>query len=281
VIDRPALIAWRSQAPWPNQVQVEQDLLLSRLMIEIARDETLGPELAMRGGTCLNKLHLPAALRYSEDLDYVRLTHTGIKPYTQALSKIADQVDLTVSSRQRSGQMVHVYLDGQPTEGIGRIRIKIEMNIAETASFLPRTTIRHAVQTSWWSGETDIPTFQPSELLATKLRALYQRSKGRDLFDLWLGLTTLKADPEQIVAGLHHYMRSATFSFPELHNNLAAKLATTSFRRDLDALTTNLPAGYDPDTAANLVMRELGSRLRNAPPTNEIGPRGVDRVAKQ
>jgi len=83
--------------------------------------------------------------------------------------------------------MVHVYLDAQPTEGIGRIRIKIEMNIAETNSFLPRTTVNHVVQTSWWSGEADISTFQPSELLATKLRALYQRSKGRDLFDLWLG----------------------------------------------------------------------------------------------
>lgn len=177
MIDRPALIAWRSKAPWPN-------------------------------------------------------------PYTQALAKIAEGVGLTVSSRQRSGQMVHVYFDAQPTEGIGRIRIKIEMNIAETASFLPRTTIRHAVQTSWWSGETDIPTFQPSELLATKLRALYQRSKGRDLFDLWLGLTILKADPVQIVAGYNHYMRDATFSFPELRDNLAAKLATTSFRGDLDALTT-------------------------------------------
>jgi hypothetical protein len=68
VIDRPALIAWRSKAPWPDRVQIEQDLLLSRLMIEIARDEVLGPELAMRGGTCLHKLHLPTALRYSEDL---------------------------------------------------------------------------------------------------------------------------------------------------------------------------------------------------------------------
>jgi hypothetical protein len=68
VIDRPALIAWRSRAPWPNPVQIEQDLLLSRLMIEIARDEVLGPELAMRGGTCLHKLHLPTPLRYSAAL---------------------------------------------------------------------------------------------------------------------------------------------------------------------------------------------------------------------
>ena len=114
MIDRPALVAWRSKAPWPNVVQIEQDLLLSQLMIEIARDETLGPELVMRGGTCLHKLHLPTPLRYSEDLDYVRSTRGGIKPYTQALARIAEGVGLTVSSRQRSGQMVHVHFEAQP-----------------------------------------------------------------------------------------------------------------------------------------------------------------------
>jgi hypothetical protein len=108
VIDRPALIAWRSKAPWPDRVQIEQDLLLSRLMIEIARDEVLGPELAMRGGT--------------------------------------------------------------------------------------------------------------------------------------------------------------------LRDNLTAKLANVSFRRDLEALVTNIPPQYDPNAAADIVMRELGSRLRNAPPVEEIAP---------
>ena len=123
----------------------------------------------------------------------------------------------------------------------------------------------------WWSGTAEIPTFQPEEMLATKLRALYQRSKGRDLFDLWLGLTVLKADPGQVVAGFNHYMGSATFSFPELRDNLAAKLATPTFRRDVDALVTDLPQGYTPEAAADLVLRELGSRLRNAPPLAEIG----------
>jgi hypothetical protein len=102
VIDRPALIAWRAKAPWPNTVQIEQDLLLSRLMIEIALDERLGPELAMRGGTCLHKLHLPAPLRYSEDLDYVRTTRTGIKPYTQALRGMDHSAQIDRPSRLKA-----------------------------------------------------------------------------------------------------------------------------------------------------------------------------------
>ena len=65
-------------------------------------------------------------------------------------------------------------------------------------------------------------------------------------------------------------MRDAAFSFPELRDNLAPSW-THRFRRDLNALVTNTPTGYDPNTAADLVMRELGSRLRNAPPVEEIG----------
>ena len=44
---------WASQAPWPQQAQVEQDLVLSRLIVEIARHDLLGGELTFRGGTCL------------------------------------------------------------------------------------------------------------------------------------------------------------------------------------------------------------------------------------
>jgi hypothetical protein len=239
-------------------------------MIEIARDDVLGPELAMRGGTCLHKLHLATPLRYSEDLDYVRLTRTGIKPFTQALSEIADRLGLNVSSRQRSGQMVHVYLDAEPTAGSGRIRIKIEMNIAETDSFLERITRPYALQSRWWSGLAEVRTFEVDELLATKLRALYQRRKGRDLFDLWLGLTTLDGDPDRIIAGLDHYMAKAVFSYPQLRDNLADKLDTPDFAHDLDPLVANLPSDYTHEVAAELVMRELGSRLRNAPPAEEI-----------
>jgi predicted nucleotidyltransferase component of viral defense system len=68
VIAQAYLNEWSSRAPWPQQVQIEQDLLLSRLIVEIAQHELLGGELTFRGGTCLHKLHLPKQLRYSEDL---------------------------------------------------------------------------------------------------------------------------------------------------------------------------------------------------------------------
>jgi predicted nucleotidyltransferase component of viral defense system len=87
MIPQGALTEWQAKVPWPQPYQVEQDLILSRLMIEIARDELLGEEFVLRGGTCLHKLYLPEPLRYSEDLDYVRQTRSGIKPFVQACAK--------------------------------------------------------------------------------------------------------------------------------------------------------------------------------------------------
>ncbi len=72
--------AWSRVAPWLTDEQIEQDLVLSRLIVEIANHPLLGDELVFRGGTCLHKVVLPEPLRYSEDLDYVRATHGPIGP---------------------------------------------------------------------------------------------------------------------------------------------------------------------------------------------------------
>ncbi len=69
------IIAWSQQAPWAEQRQVEQDLIISRALVALFSDPFLALELRLRGGTALNKLHFPKPLRYSEDIDLVRATH--------------------------------------------------------------------------------------------------------------------------------------------------------------------------------------------------------------
>ncbi len=261
---------WVSRAPWPTQLQIEQDLLLSRLIVEIAGHELLGGELALRGGTCLNKLHLPEPLRYSEDLDYVRRTRSGIKPYLTALREVALDTGLVEHGTTQSGQMVHIVFDAQATGGPGRIRIKIETNIAETDSFLPRITLPYAVDSRWWSGEASVSTFEVEELMATKLRALYQRRKGRDLFDLWHVLNDLNLNQQLVVDGLAHYMGEGLFNYREFCANLANKVENPDFAADLDQLIAEPPRRYSVSAAADLVMECVGSRLSGAPDISEI-----------
>ena len=264
------ITAWRRQAPWPDDTQVEQDLILSRMMVEIANDDLLGSELAFRGGTCIHKLHLPSPARYSEDLDYVRRTKSGIKPYLASLAAIAATLGLEESGTERSGSMVHARFDAVPSSGAGRIRVKVEINVAEVEANLPLVEVPYSVDSPWWQGQADISTFALEELLGTKLRALYQRSKGRDLFDLWHVFTHLSPDEMKVVEAFRHYMGDGEFSYPELSQNLSRKLQDRDFRDDLLQLVTTPPENYDPDTAANVVMESLGPYLRNAPPREEI-----------
>lgn len=273
------ITSWRQQAPWPDDTQVEQDLVLSRLIVEIADHDLLGDELAFRGGTCLHKLRLPAPARYSEDLDYVRRTGTRIGPFLDALTEISESVGMRRVGTDTSGSIVNAKYEADPTLGAGRIRVKIEINIAETDSFLERTAVPFGVDSLWWSGSAEINTFMTEELLGTKLRALYQRSKGRDLFDLWLALTQLPLDTGQILEAFRHYIGESEFTFPQLARNLEAKLKDREFRGDLDQLVQSPPSGYDPDQAADLIMSKLGIGLRNAPPGEQLRQSGwrIDR----
>ena len=82
------IIACGNIAPWAEQRQVEQDLVISRAIVELFSDDFLKGALRFRGGTALNKLHFPAPLRYSEDIDLVRTTRGPIKPVLSRVREI-------------------------------------------------------------------------------------------------------------------------------------------------------------------------------------------------
>ena len=84
------IVAWGTVVPWADQRQVEQDLIISRAMIEIFSEEMLRDAVRVRGGTALNKLHFPAPLRYSEDIDLVRTSAGPIGPILDRLRVVLE-----------------------------------------------------------------------------------------------------------------------------------------------------------------------------------------------
>lgn len=72
MIPKMHITAWSRHAPWAEQRQIEQDLIISRAIVDLFSHPFLAQELRFRGGTALNKLHFPEPLRYSEDIDLVR-----------------------------------------------------------------------------------------------------------------------------------------------------------------------------------------------------------------
>ena len=154
-----AITAWSVTAPWSTRGQVEQDLILSRLIVEIANDPYLGQELVFRGGTCLHKLHLSPARRYSEDLDYLRATATGIKELTTALTRLGQAHGFQINTRV--GVHPKVYFRSQAKDG-SKLRIKIEVNTHERSPALPTIMVPYSVTSRWWSGQAKVRTFVPA-----------------------------------------------------------------------------------------------------------------------
>ncbi|MGR9341003.1 nucleotidyl transferase AbiEii/AbiGii toxin family protein [Rhizobium leguminosarum] len=62
------------------------------------------------------------------------------------------------------------------------------------------------VENGWFNGDADIISYDKEELFGTKLRALLQRRKNRDLFDLHEGFRELSLDPARLVAAFEHYL---------------------------------------------------------------------------
>jgi predicted nucleotidyltransferase component of viral defense system len=232
------IIAWSAAAPWADIRQVEQDLIISRALVELFADPMLARELRFRGGTALHKLHLPRPLRYSEDIDLVRTTAGPIGPILDRSRKRLEPW-LGSAAFERSNTAPKLRFRVPAEDGAGDIRLKVEINTREIENFDPPQAIRYRVENPWYAGEAEISTFSREELLATKLRALLQRNKGRDLFDLFEALETFDTlDNARIVECFRLYLaRSGTpISRAQAEERMFAKLAAPGFMTDIRPL---------------------------------------------
>ena len=162
------ITAWAHRAPWPSADQVEQDLPPSQLICLIAGDEYLGDELVFRGGTCLHKLYLHPARRYSEDLDYVRLTAGGIGKVTKAISDIGANLGYEV--RTKMSAQPKVYLRYIAESGTTR-KIKVEVHPRTLSGDLDRpSALRGDLELVERAGRR--PYLQPRRAGHDQIRAL-------------------------------------------------------------------------------------------------------------
>ena len=268
MIERDFIVAWRQQAPWPTDAQVEQDLVLSRALIEIFNHPLLSRELAFRGGTALHKLFLPKAARYSEDIDLVQIAAGPIGPVMTALRETLDPWLGVPRRSQSEGRMTVIYRFESELHPVVPLRLKIEINTREHFTVLGHVQTGHAVDSGWFSGSAEIRSFRLEELLATKFRALYQRKKGRDLFDLGIALEDPSLDTGVLIDCFAKYMArgGSTVSRAQYEENLKTKLATPEFTADLPViLTADALAAFDVTRTGHLILTELIARLKGDP----------------
>jgi predicted nucleotidyltransferase component of viral defense system len=263
MIPRMNIIAWATHAPWPELRQIEQDLIISRALVAIFSHPFLARELRFRGGTALNKLHFPKPLRYSEDIDLVRTSAGGIGPILDALRDVLepwlgrgqfDQSDVAPKLRFRV----------PAEEGGGDIRLKLEINTREIDAYDPPQTMGFAVTNPWFTGDAQIATFTREELLATKLRALLQRDKGRDLLDLAHALAVFPELNRARIAecfGLYLGKGGLAISRAMAEQRMFAKLAAPSFITDIRPLLSPEAADDLTDAAVRQAFTSVFNDL--------------------
>jgi len=244
---------WSINHPWSTRDHIEQDFLLSQAICEISNDPFLNNELIIRGGTAFHKMFLQKPYRYSEDLDYVRSNAGGIGSIITQLVKIGDNLGYKTNSNLSKYPKVFwkgISESGQP------LKIKIEINTYERTPALPLIVLRHEINTEWYESQSDVRTFQAEELIATKIRALYQRSKGRDLFDIWLSLEMLALDPLVIKDAFDTYRPDGITASLAIRN-LEKKLESRQFLEDLNGLAILHEINYNPKQASEIVIERL------------------------
>ena len=266
MIPRDYITEWRAQAPWVQDFQVEQDLIVSCALVLIFSHPLLQNSLLFRGGTALYKLHLKPAARYSEDIDLVQAKAEPAGPVMDALRETLNPLLGKPTWKQTEGRVTFVYrFNSEDASPVG-LRLKVEINSREHFSVFGSRRMPFSVASRWFEGQSDIATYELDELLGTKLRALYQRKKGRDLFDLATALTRPDVQPDRVVAAFLEYMERGGHyvTRAQFEQNLAAKLGDKQFLADIGPL---LAPGHELniEAAGDLVQSRVFSLLPGAP----------------
>ena len=269
MIPQAYITEWANYVPWQTNEQVEQDLVICRALVEIFLDEWLASSLAFRGGTALHKLYLQPQPRYSEDIDLVQIRPEPIKETIQRLQKrLAFLGPGSVS--QRNNNSTFKYKFESEYAPVQNLRLKVETNCREDFAILGYHQFPFEVKSEWFTGSCNVTTYRLEELLGTKLRALYQRRKGRDLYDIHKALVEVPdLNKGSILKCYHKYMQFSVAHPPTQKmylQNMEVKIKDDEFIGDITGLIRPTEK-YDLATAYEKVRTEL---LENLDQTFEL-----------
>lgn len=239
MIPRRYIEEWKAFAPWPNDAQVEQDLIIERALVEMFSDEIIRNSLAFRGGTALHKIFMKPQVRYSEDIDLVQISAGPINPVLIRIREKLKFLGLKRSVKQNGNNNTIVYRFDSEIPPVISLRLKIEINCREHFNVLGVNEVPFHVENSWFNGTCNIISYELEELLGTKLRALYQRRKGRDLFDLYWAIINNNLDFEKLIHCYNEYMEFVVKQLPTKKMfllNMDEKIIDPEFTGDIFGL---------------------------------------------
>ena len=194
MLTRPQVQRYSAEAGLRNIMIAETEVVLTYLLQQMAEHGILD-KLAFKGGTCLRKMFLGSGGRFSTDLDFTGVEehdHEDLilammeafeRPYHGVRFSIPDGSYYETQDGLSWG-VTPVYAHDWNPGGESEIRLQVSRREVPT---LPPSRMAQSPQSYF----RHLP-FEPAsiaclalpEIIAEKLRACYQRSKARDVYDL-------------------------------------------------------------------------------------------------
>ena len=232
-----AITQWRNIVPWTDAKQVEQDLIICRALIAIFSDDYLAGRLAFRGGTALHKLYLSPQPRYSEDIDLVQIKAEPIKPTIDRLREVLSFLG-EPKVKQKKNNNTLIFRTESSIPPVLPIKLKVEINCREHFNMLGLEEVDFEMNNLWFSGSCKIKTYKLDELVGTKVRALYERRKGIDLYDLYKALQNMELNTDNVICCFKGYMEKEEKkpSYKLYISNMEDKMKNEEFLGDTKTL---------------------------------------------
>ncbi len=262
MIPKEHIIEWKETVPWTDAQMVEQDLIICRALVAIYNDNFLSSHLAFRGGTALHKLYLSPQPRYSEEIEIVQIQPGSVGVILDRLREVLSFLGKPVIKQKRNNNTL-VFKTESTFPPIVSIRLKVEINCKEHFTVLGFAKIPFEVKSQWFNGSCEITTYQLDELVGTKLRALYQRKKGRDLFDLQKALENPNINPDNVVKCYREYIEFSDGESPSQTvylANMEEKMQEEIFLNDTQALLRP-SLTFNPQEAYEIVKSKLIEKI--------------------
>jgi len=251
---------------------VEKDLLISIFFLLLAYDKQFSPfvkKAVFRGGTCIRKAYYPNEARFSEDLDFASLTLDEMSSFHGALENLTDQelgvttingakkiysdsrgLDIRLDYTSVLGQPNHIMLNLSTNSPMREVRGRTVEVLPYFRSFKPVVLVM------------DI-----REIAAEKLRALLQRVKPRDVYDVWFLIS--KKGMRIDHAMLKEKLMKSYLAAPEGKKESAASYSHDKINKRMEALTSTS------------WKQELGGLLTRASPPREVIMADVSKTLKK
>ncbi|MFB6100487.1 MAG: nucleotidyl transferase AbiEii/AbiGii toxin family protein [Candidatus Nanohalobium sp.] len=217
--------------------------------------EISGEDLVFKGGTCLKICYnLP---RFSEDLDFntemapeeiEKVVKDGVEAFERL--GIAAEFERSETFEESSSYTAHLRFEGPFYSGSRNSTNTIQIDAGKRTGTMLETDVKQVR-----SPYPDIPSYfltvmQLEEILAEKIAAMNDRSKGRDLFDIWFLIDNTGIEKDLVDRKTSGQIE---ISFPDEED----------YRRDLSDLLPQSPPYSKVRKTVENALREEGFKIKS------------------